>query len=113
MEQFKINAIAHLILDHLSGIRDYFEAAIGTTNNQDMEINMFHAIDDFAAEIYVIIEKYKNHPWKEMQNVLEILKHLPDNDGSAFQNQMRWFDKVRQENFAKDHLEIANAMRYI
>jgi len=71
MEQFKINAIAHLILDHLSGIRDYFEAAIGTTNNQDMEINMFHAIDDFAAEIYVIIEKYKNlDNWQEYRKKL-------------------------------------------
>ena len=47
MEQFKINAIAHLILDHLSGIRDYFEAAIGTTNDAEMEINMFHAIRNF------------------------------------------------------------------
>lgn len=71
MEQFKINAIAHLILDHLSGIRDYFEAAIGTTNNQDMEINMFHAIDDFAAEIYVIIERYKNlDNWQEYRKKL-------------------------------------------
>lgn len=61
----------------------------------------------------MITEKYKNHPWKEMQNVLETLQHLPDNDGSAFQNKIQWFDQVRQENFAKDHLEIANAMRYI
>ena len=73
MEQLKINAIAHLILDHLSGIRDYFEAAIGTTNNQDMEINMFHAIDDFAAEIYVIIETYKNLVnWQEYRKKLRI-----------------------------------------
>lgn len=73
MEQFKINAIAHLILDHLSGIRYYFEAAIGTTNNQDMEINMFHAIDDLAAEIYVIIETYKNlDNWQEYRKKLRI-----------------------------------------
>ena len=73
MEQFKINAIAHLILDHISGIRDYFEAAIGTTNNQDMEINMFHAIDDFASEIYLIIETYKSlDNWQEYRKKLRI-----------------------------------------
>lgn len=73
MEQFKINAIAHLILDHLSGIRDYFEATIGTTNNQDMEINMFHAIDDFASEIYLIVELYKNlDNWQEYRKKLRI-----------------------------------------
>ena len=73
MEQFKINAIAHLILDHLSGIRDYFEAAIGTTNDAKMEINMFHAIDDCASEIHLIIETYKNlDNWQEYRKKLRI-----------------------------------------
>ncbi|MBX9867709.1 MAG: hypothetical protein K2Y14_12430 [Burkholderiales bacterium] len=73
MEQFKINAIAHLILDHLSGIHDYFEAAIGTTNDAEMEINMFHAIDDLAAEIFGIIEKYKDvDDWQEYRKKLGI-----------------------------------------
>ena len=73
MEQFKINAIAHLILDHLSGIRDYFEAAIGTTNTPEMEINMFHAIDDFASEIHTIIETFKDtENWQEYRKKLRV-----------------------------------------
>jgi hypothetical protein len=73
-EQLKINVIAHLILDHLSGIRDCFEAAIGTTNDPEMEINMFHSIDDFASEINSIIEIYKDvNDWQEYRKKLRVV----------------------------------------
>lgn len=73
MEQFKVNAIAHLILDHISGIRDYFESAIGTTNDQEIEINMFHSIDDFASEVHSIIEIYKDvNDWQEYRKKLRV-----------------------------------------
>lgn len=72
-EQLKINVIAHLILDHLSGIRDYFESAIGTTNDQEMEVNMFHSIDDLAGEIYTIIETFNDtENWQEYRKKLRV-----------------------------------------
>jgi radical SAM protein with 4Fe4S-binding SPASM domain len=58
----------------------------------------------------MIIEKYKDHPWKEMQQVLDIIKQLPDSNGAEFQKKIQWFDQVRQENFATNHSEIAKAM---
>lgn len=72
-QQLKINAVAHLILDHLSSIRDYFESQIDNTNDAEMAINMFYAIDDFASEIYHIIEKYKYlDEWQEYRSKLRI-----------------------------------------
>ena len=71
MEQFKINAIAHLIFDHLSNIRDDFFELITTIDDQYIEISMFHAIDNFAAEFYGIIKTYKNlDDWQEYRKKL-------------------------------------------
>jgi radical SAM protein with 4Fe4S-binding SPASM domain len=61
----------------------------------------------------IISEKFKNHPWKEIQNILKIIQKLPDNDGEQFRSKIKWFDQVRQEKFAESHLEIAKAMRYV
>lgn len=108
MEQLKINVIAHLILDHLSGIRDYFESAIGTTNDQEMEVNVFYSIDDLAGEIYTIIETFKDtENWQEYRKKLRValsidrkfypLVYLGTDDEERF--------KTSQQNI-KIHTEI-------
>lgn len=61
----------------------------------------------------MVLEKYKNHPWSEIQNILTLIKDLPDSDGREFSNRTRWFDQIRQENFAQNHPEIAKAMNYL
>jgi radical SAM protein with 4Fe4S-binding SPASM domain len=61
----------------------------------------------------LIIEKFKNHPWIEMQNIIKILNKLPYNDGQAFRDKVKWFDQIRQENFSESHPEIADAMGYV
>jgi sulfatase maturation enzyme AslB (radical SAM superfamily) len=61
----------------------------------------------------LIIKKFKNHPWSEMQNIIKIIQEIPDSDGDQFRSKIRWFDQIREENFANSHYEIANAMGYV
>lgn len=60
----------------------------------------------------LIIEKFKNHPWQEMQNIVQELKKTPPSDGKLFCKTMEYFDRVRNQNFAETHPEIAQAMGY-
>jgi radical SAM protein with 4Fe4S-binding SPASM domain len=60
----------------------------------------------------LIIEKFKDHPWSEMQRVIKIIQDIPDSDGELFRSKIKWFDQVRNENFSKSHNEIAIAMGY-
>jgi radical SAM protein with 4Fe4S-binding SPASM domain len=61
----------------------------------------------------IIIDKYKDHPWREMQNLINIIQELPDSDGKKFQSKMQWFDQIRGEKFSNSHPEIAKAMGYV
>jgi radical SAM protein with 4Fe4S-binding SPASM domain len=61
----------------------------------------------------IIIKKFKNHRWDELQKVIKIIQELPDSDGKEFQNKIEWFDRVRKENFSDSHSEIASAMGYV
>jgi sulfatase maturation enzyme AslB (radical SAM superfamily) len=61
----------------------------------------------------LIIKKFHNHPWTEMQNVVKLLKSSPPGNSQLFVEKIKWFDSIRQENFAKSHPEIAQAMGYV
>jgi MoaA/NifB/PqqE/SkfB family radical SAM enzyme len=61
----------------------------------------------------LLIEKFKNHPWQEIQKILKIIDQIPDSDGKLFCESVKWFDSVRNENFANSHPEIATAMGYV
>ena len=61
----------------------------------------------------IIINKFQNHPWEEIQNVLEFIRSSPPGTGKKFLDQIKWFDSIRQENFSKSHFEIAEAMEYV
>jgi MoaA/NifB/PqqE/SkfB family radical SAM enzyme len=61
----------------------------------------------------MIIDKFKNHPWHEMQNIIKIIQELPDSNGQDFRDKIGWFDQIREENFSDSHNEIANAMGYV
>jgi MoaA/NifB/PqqE/SkfB family radical SAM enzyme len=60
----------------------------------------------------LIIEKFKDHPWSEMQRVIKIIQEIPDSNGESFRSKIKWFDQVRKENFSDSHNEIAIAMGY-
>lgn len=61
----------------------------------------------------LVIKKFQNHPWNEIQNVIKIIQELPDSSGQEFQSNTKWFDQVREESFSKSHPEIAKAMGYV
>jgi radical SAM protein with 4Fe4S-binding SPASM domain len=61
----------------------------------------------------LIIEKFKDHPWTEIQNILNFIKVSAPSDGHAFAQKIKWFDSIRNENFADHHSEIAEAMGYM
>jgi MoaA/NifB/PqqE/SkfB family radical SAM enzyme len=59
-----------------------------------------------------LIEKFKNHPWPEMKQILDHIQQIPDSDGAMFNKLTKHFDILRKENFADSHPEIAKAMGY-
>jgi radical SAM protein with 4Fe4S-binding SPASM domain len=60
----------------------------------------------------ILIKKYQTHNWPEMKNILESINAWPDSDGADFVNKTDYFDRLRNENFAESHPEIAVAMGY-
>ena len=61
----------------------------------------------------LIIKKFKNHPWDEIQKIIKIIQNLPNSDGQQFQSKTKWFDQIRGESFSNSHPEIAKAMGYV
>jgi MoaA/NifB/PqqE/SkfB family radical SAM enzyme len=61
----------------------------------------------------LIFEKFKDHPWSEIQNILNSIRSSSPNSGAEFREKIKWFDSVRQENFADSHPEVAKAMGYV
>lgn len=58
-------------------------------------------------------EKFKNHPWSDMQSILKYIDSIPDSDAAKFIERTRYFDNLRNEDFSKSHPEIANALGYV
>jgi MoaA/NifB/PqqE/SkfB family radical SAM enzyme len=84
-----------------------FPIFVGHVKGESLEL---HNLTKESKKL--IVDKFADHPWAEIQNIIKIIKMLPDSDGIAFRKRMQWFDHVRQENFTADHPEIATAMGY-
>ena len=61
----------------------------------------------------LIINKFQNHPWPEMKNILNYIKSGPESDGQEFIKLCKHFDDLRNQNFTDSHSEIAKAMGYV
>jgi len=61
----------------------------------------------------LIIKKFQNHAWVDIQNIIKDIQYTPASDGKEFCKKIAWFDSIRQENFSKSHNEIAEAMGYV
>jgi MoaA/NifB/PqqE/SkfB family radical SAM enzyme len=87
--------------------KNQFPIFVSHVRGQSLELH------NLTAEAKKLInEKFADHPWPEMQKILEIIKLLPDSDGAKFRKRTLWFDKIRKENFADNHPEVALAMKY-
>jgi len=58
----------------------------------------------------LIINKYSNHSWPEMKNILSMIKRSSPSDGQDFIQLTKHFDTIRNQNFLDSHAEIAVAM---
>jgi len=58
----------------------------------------------------LILKKFQDHRWPEMENILSTIQSSPDSDGVAFVTLSRHFDRIRGQNFSDTHAEIAHAM---
>jgi MoaA/NifB/PqqE/SkfB family radical SAM enzyme len=61
----------------------------------------------------VIVNKFKDHPWPEMKNILDYIRSIPDSNGRGFIKLCQHFDSIRNQNFSISHSEIAEAMGYV
>jgi MoaA/NifB/PqqE/SkfB family radical SAM enzyme len=66
-----------------------------------------------ASAKEIILQKFQNYDWPEMKNILKKIQSINTSDGKKFIETTKWFDQIRQENFADSHPEIAKAMGYI
>lgn len=72
------------------------------------------SIKNITAEAKeLIIQKFKNHPNKEIQNIVNAVRGTTPTDGKLFRESTEWFDSVRQESFIDSHFEIAKAMGFV
>jgi len=85
-----------------------FVGYVGDVGDVGMELQY---LTQEAKEL--VIKKFQNHPWNEIQNVIKIIQELPDSNGQEFQSKIKWFDWMREESFSKSHPEIAEAMGYV
>lgn len=61
----------------------------------------------------IIVNKFKDHTWPELKNILAHIKSIPDSNGHEFTKLCRHFDSIRNQNFSISHSEIAEAMGYV
>jgi len=61
----------------------------------------------------LIVEKFQNHSWPEIKNILKHIESMPDSDGEEFSKLCKHFDRLRNQNFSISHSTIANAMGYV
>lgn len=61
----------------------------------------------------LVANKYKDHPWQEIKNILETMNSAPGTNGEEFAKTVRYYDEIRKTNFADYHKEIALAMNYV
>ena len=61
----------------------------------------------------LVIARYQNCQWSDLKNIANVLHHFSGSDGKEFQQYIGYYDKIRQENFALTHNEIASAMGYV
>ena len=56
------------------------------------------------------INKHINSKHKYLQDLVNDLRKIPTSDGTEFCKTIKYFDKIRNQDFRKTHYDIANAM---
>lgn len=99
----------------------YIDELLHWADNLNLSVNPLYvttpngfALTNLTANAKkTIVNKFKDHPWLEMKNILSYIQSLPDSDGREFLKLCKHFDSIRRENFLDSHFEIAEAMGYV
>jgi MoaA/NifB/PqqE/SkfB family radical SAM enzyme len=99
----------------------YIGELINWANSLGLKVNPLyvHYPEEFSIKNLtksakeLLIKKYQNHNWPEIQNILTSINNCPNSDGVGFVNKTRYFDSLREQDFSKSHPEIATAMGYV
>jgi len=97
----------------------YLDELLSWCNNLGLSINplyVYHpdpfALSNLTQEAKdLIVGKFYNSTWPEMQQILAIIqKQIPSN-GAEFRKLTKHFDQLRNQDFRKTHKELAIAMK--
>lgn len=99
----------------------YIDELLQWASELSLTVNPLYVTDPIGFDLKhltadaknLIINKFQNHPWPEMKNILNYIKSAPDSDGQEFTKLCKHFDHLRNQNFAHSHPEVAKAMGYV
>jgi MoaA/NifB/PqqE/SkfB family radical SAM enzyme len=99
----------------------YLDELLAWADNLGLPINPIYlsypapfALSNLTQEAKdLIINKFSNSSWPEMQQVLNVIRAQAPSDGSEFKKLTQHFDKIRDQDFCNSHNEIAKAMGYV
>ena len=99
----------------------YLDEILQWAKELGVQVNPNYLIDPAGFDLknltadakQLIFEKFQHHPWPEIKNIISYINAVPNSDGRAFLELCKYFDTLRNQNFAKSHFEIAKAMGYV
>ena len=97
----------------------YLDELLAWCNRLKLPINALYldqpepfALSNLTQEAKdMIVDKFSNSDWPDMQQILKFIQTQPSADGSKFADLTKHFDKLRNQDFRNTHKDIAIAMR--
>lgn len=99
----------------------YIDELLQWADKLSLPVNPLYVTDPIGFDLRnltedakaLIINKFQNHQWPEMKNILNHIKSAPGSNGQEFIKLCKHFDHLRNQNFANSHPEVAEAMGYV
>lgn len=99
----------------------YIDELLQWADRLSLPVNPLYVTDPIGFDLrnltedakVLIINKFQNHQWPEMKNILNHIKSAPGSNGQEFIKLCKHFDHLRNQNFANSHPEVAEAMGYV
>jgi hypothetical protein len=97
----------------------YLDELLAWCNRLELPINALYldhpepfALSNLTQEAKdIIVNKFSDSGWPDMQQILKFIQKQPPADGSKFAELTKHFDKLRNQDFRNTHKDIAIAMK--
>lgn len=97
----------------------YLDELLAWCRSLDLPINVLYldhpepfALSNLTQEAKdMIIDKFANSDWPDMQRILKFIRGITPNHTGEFASLTKHFDKLRNQDFRNTHKEIAIAMK--